>query len=91
MRSNLHLASVSFLGGVLVFGGTYSKPEDMYKFSEEGELVADLSGLPLIPKYMCLRSFVVHKGKIFAEGNFSYLEGWTRVVSVFDGEKWSEL
>lgn len=47
------LGAVLYEGSILLFGGTNSSPGIMYKFSEEGELIEDLSEGRAIPRFIC--------------------------------------
>ena len=63
-----HLAAVPYLSRVMLFGGASHASYNMYKLDEEGNLLEDLSGDPLIPGAMCQGSFVVEEGKLYAMG-----------------------
>ena len=49
-------------GGILVFGGFME--EVMFKVSEEGKLLSDLSSDTLIPGWMGFNSFASERGKV---------------------------
>ena len=59
--------------------------------SEEGELEQDLSEDPLTPGEMCMGSFTVEGGKIYAVGNNEAKEEREWCLRVFDGKSWSLL
>ena len=62
----------------------------MYSFSEEGELLEDLSADPIIPGVMGQGSLVVREGKIYAVGwrKFNTIFDWR--IQAFDGVRWSK-
>ena len=62
---------------------------NMYSFSEEGELLQDLTTDPLIPGYMCSGSFMVKSGEIYATGAIELKNEWKTALEAFDGKKWS--
>ena len=62
----MDIAGVSFIGRVVVFGGLTSGRQKMYEFSEEGELLKDLSKDALTPTKMSKETYVVHRDKIYA-------------------------
>ena len=63
-----HLTGVSFRRSILVFGGEDPASYRMYFFSEEGEMVEDLSSDPLILGGMCQGSVVIERGQVLAAG-----------------------
>ena len=52
----------------MLFGGVKSATLNMYTFSEEGELIADLSSSHNLPGYMGTRPFLVMGERIFSVG-----------------------
>ena len=66
IQENHYLVAVHFQGQVIVFGGEYDY--NMYRFTEEGDLIEDLSRDPLIPGEMLWGSYTSQEGKIKAVG-----------------------
>ena len=82
---SFHLAAVSFQNNIFVFGG-YAPPI-MYIFTEEGDLVEDLSDKLGFPTEMGCGSYAVRNGKMFAV--FELL-GNKLTMKSFDGVHWCE-
>ena len=58
--------SLGAVDKIMVFGGSCSASSIMYNLSKEGELEEDLSDEALLPGGICLWSYSVEDGKIFA-------------------------
>ena len=82
------MAAVQYLGKIVVFGGL-SESHGLYEFSEEGELLRDLSLAPHIPGYMIWGTYAIQKRRIFAAGARKVDEKTKFGFEKFDGEKWS--
>ena len=84
IQKTLHLGAGLFLGEIVVFGGTSYTPSITYKFSEEGDLLADLSAQSDIPEEMRSGVFTIENGKIYVFNKKSDC-----ALEVFDGKSWS--
>ena len=73
---------------IFLFGGTNYASYNLYSLTEEGELIEDLSADPIIPGSMCIGSFTVLEGKIYAVGRRELDNVWEWRIVAFDGLKW---
>ena len=92
MNSNYYtgsrLSAVSFKGSISVFGGTYPATYLMHRVSEEGELLADLSYLKMIPGG---ETALVSSGCIYAVDSREENEGRSYRLRRFDGMQWTPV
>ena len=86
----ISLAAVELDDKIVLLGGYSSFSFCTCIFNKEGELERDLSDDFLTPGEMCMGSFAVEEGKIYAVGNSELEEERQWGLRVFDGKKWAQ-